>query len=418
MVTLFQANDRAHALPRRCVSRFLAGTILLVGGSVSAYALSPEEREELDLSEYTVNDPNASYFDVEERMELLETTQNSLLREHSDELGFGPSCTQLLSLPPITEKMRIPGFYPTPEKWKLATEPLFQFEDSVSELAGAYVASGDNYYAECLVKFLDRWAAEDALMDFHYHWSQPQAWFSIESMIFAAAMAYSVVRPEIEGMHEETERVEDWLNRLAREHSSITGADSSCCNNHFYRRALYASMVGVVTEDDELFRFGVSAIYSALHDMTEDGAFPMEMERGRRATHYQNYALLYLITNMEVIARQGYDIYELEVDGGKIHDAVDFAMEIIKDPDRLGDLAPSEQYTGFLKDNQYFSWMEIYRDRFGEERFDDFLETLRPVYNRSAGGYMTLYFMPPEAQDHIVEDEEGRQTTAFEGFAD
>ncbi|WP_236551253.1 alginate lyase family protein [Billgrantia tianxiuensis] len=304
-----------------------------------------------------------------------------------------------------------------PDDWKLATEPLFKFEDTVSELAGAYVASGNVYYAECLVKFLDRWAQDDALLDFHYHWEQPQAWFSLESMIFAAGMAYSVARPFVEGMQEERARVEEWLNELASVHMEIEGADSSCCNNHFYRRALYAAMVGVLTEDDAMFRFGVSAIYSALHDMTEEGAFPLEMERGRRATHYQNYALLYLVPIMEIVARQGYDIYEYEVDGGTMHDAVDFAMDILEDPSQLGDLAPREQYTGFLKDNQYFAWMEMYRARFGESRFDDFLASMRPIYNRGAGGYATLYFMDPEAQQHIRHNEEERQTRAFEGLS-
>lgn len=412
-------NDYSRSRPGQRLTSACAGLALVVGLSSNASALTVEERKELDLSHYTVKDPSASYFDREARTELLQTTDNSLLIQQRDELkNYGPSCQQRLDLPPITENMRIPGFYPTPDAWELATEPLFQFEDTVSEMAGSYVASGDTYYAECLVKFLDNWAKEDALLEFHYHWMEPQAWFSLESMIFAAAMAYSVVQPDIEEMTEEQERVEDWLNRLATEHMSIEGAESSCCNNHFYRRALYATMVGVLTEDDEMFQFGVSAIYSALHDMTDQGAFPMEMERGRRATHYQNYALLYLVTNMEIIARQGYDIYNLEIDGKTIHDAVEFLAAIMKDSDELGDLAPEEQYTGFMKDPQYFSWVEIYRARFGYDRFEEFVETLRPIYNRSAGGYATLYFMDPDVQDHIVDDEERQETVAFEGLQD
>lgn len=401
----------------RSLTGSLACLALSMSGTSMVEALTLEEREQLDLSQYTVTRPDASYFDIQERIELLHETENSLLLQHREELAnYAPSCRQRLEIPTITERMRIPGFYPTPEAWELATEPLFQFEDTVSELAGAYVASGSDYYAECLVRFLDQWAQDDALLEFHYHWSQPQAWFSLESMIFAAGMAYSVVRPTVEGLHEERERVEDWLNRLASVHMEIEGADSSCCNNHFYRRALYAAMVGVLTEDDEMFRFGVSAIYSALHDMTERGAFPLEMERGRRATHYQNYALLYLVPIMEIVHRQGYDIYDKEIDGGTIHDAVNFGMAILEDPSELGDLAPSEQFTDFLKDNQYFAWMEIYRARFGESRFDDFLRSLRPIYNRSAGGYLTFYFMDPDAQEHIVHDEEERQTRAFEGI--
>ncbi|EPC01324.1 hypothetical protein L861_12175 [Litchfieldella anticariensis FP35 = DSM 16096] len=395
-----------------------ASLACLLAGASSTSAMTLEEREALDLSEYTVTAPDASYIDVDERRALLRGTNNSLLLQEQDQLKQGPSCKQMLAIPPITTRLRIPGYYPSPEEWELASEPLFQFEDTVSQLAGAYIASDDIYYAECLVTFLDYWARNDALMNFFYDPSQPQAWFATESMIFAAAMAYSLIRPDIEGMQEERKRIEDWLSRLSHKHVAIPGLENnSCCNNHFYRRALYASMVGVLTEDDELFQFGVSAIYSALHDMTKAGAFPLEVKRGRRATHYQNYALLYLITNMQVIARQGYDIFNLQINGHTIHDAVDFAMSILENPINLGDMAPLEQYTGFLKDEQYFSWMEIYQSRFHDPRVADFLETVRPVYNRSAGGYMTLYFMDPEAQQHIVMDEEKQETAAFKGIS-
>ncbi|TFH85896.1 poly(beta-D-mannuronate) lyase [Billgrantia azerbaijanica] len=395
-------------------------TLVLAGLSSLATAqeiMTLKERRALDLSEYRVTDPDAGYFDVASRMALLDGTDNAILLQEIDQLSQGPSCEQQLAYEPITTRVRIPGYYPNPEEWELASEPLFRFEDSVSELAGAFVASGDAYYAECLVRYLDHWAQAEALTDFHYDPMQPQAWFATESMLFAAAMAYATVRPHVEGLAEERERVESWLNGLAHRHSSITGQEgNSCCNNHFYRRALYASMVGVLTEDDELFRFGVSAIYSALHDMTDEGAFPLEVARGRRATHYQNYGILYLVTNMQVIARQGYDIFDLEIEGHTIHDAVDFLFKILDDPAALGDYAPLEQYMGFLKDPQYFTWMEIYLTHFDHPRVADFLNRHRPLYNRSAGGFITLYFMPPNAQRHIVQDEERRQTEAFRGL--
>ncbi|MBY5970594.1 alginate lyase family protein [Halomonas denitrificans] len=397
----------------------LAGSLALAAVSTAAQAMTLEERAELDLSDYRVTRPDASYFDVDSRMQMLASTDNSILLQEIDQLSNGPSCQQLLAQEPITTRLRIPGYYPSPKEWELASQPLFDFEDSVSMLAGSFVATADDYYAQCLVSFLDQWAQHDALTDFHYDPMEPQAWFATESMIFAAGMAYSVVRPEVEGHTQAKQRIEEWLNRLAHKHAKIPGQPgNSCCNNHFYRRALYASVIGVVTEDDELFRFGVSAIYSALSDMTDQGAFPLEIDRGRRATHYQNYALLYLITNMQVIARQGYDIFDLEIDGHSIHDAVDFALTIFNNPEALGDLAPREQYTGFLKDNQYFAWMEIYQNHFDDPRIEEFLTQVRPVYNRSAGGYQTLYFMSPQAQQHLVIDESRRETTAFEGLAD
>lgn len=404
-----------------CLSRqLLTGLCALLAGlatSLPATAMTLEQRAELDLSEYKVTDPQASYFEVDKRMAMLEQTDNPILIQEIDQLATGQSCKQLMSIDPITTRLRIPGYYPSPEAWKLASEPLFEFSDSVSGLAGAYMATGDDYYGKCLMRFLDQWANDKALTNFFYDSKEPQAWFATESMIFAAAMAYSTVEPRIDGMEKEKESIETWLNDLAHQHADIQGQPgNSCCNNHFYRRALYASMVGVLTEDNELFRFGVSAIYSALHDITKEGALPMEVARGRRATHYQNYALLYLITNMQVISRQGYEIFDLRVEGNSIHEAVDFALAAFKDPSVLGDMAPHEQYTGFLKDSQYFAWMEIYQSRFDNPAIATFLKQVRPVYNRSAGGYMTLYFMDPDAQRHIVMDQEKRETTAFKGL--
>ncbi|EWH02596.1 hypothetical protein Q427_07805 [Halomonas sp. BC04] len=408
---------RPHLLLRLLLALLITGAWGSVN-TASADTLSREEREELDLSQYRVNDTDAGYFDVSARMELLSNTDNAVLLQQIDQLlSQAPSCRQLLSYKPITTRGRIPGYYPNPEEWELTTEPLFLFEDNVSMLAGAFVASGESYYSECLVSFLAHWAEAKALTTFQYDPNDPQSWFASESMLFAAAMAYATVRPFIVGMEEEREEVESWLQGLALQHSAIPGQpEESCCNNHFYRRALYASMIGILTENDELFRFGVSAIYSALHDMTEAGALPHEVSRGRRAIHYQNYALLYLVTNMQVIARQGYDIFSLEVEGSTIHEAIDYFFAILDDPAVLEDYAPLEQYTGFTKDPQYFTWLEVYQTHFEHPQAASFVQRVRPLYNRSAGGYMTLYFMPPDAQDQLFMDERRRRTEAFQGL--
>ncbi|MEA3253036.1 MAG: alginate lyase family protein [Pseudomonadota bacterium] len=407
---------RQHTRPRQPLGPLLMMvTILLMVWAASTQAMSIKERQKLDLSEYTVTRPNASYFDVQERMELLQRTDNPLLLTQIERLSTGPSCRQLLEIPPLDTKIRIPGFYPSPKAWREISSPLFEFEKTVAKLAGSYVASGDIYYGECLIRFLDKWARSDALMKFYYDSAKPQAWFATESMIFSAAEAYSVVRGAVDGMAEQKQRINDWLKRLAYQHKAIPGQpNNSCCNNHFYRRALYATMVGVLTDDDELFRFGVSAVYSALKDMTEEGAFPLEMKRGRRAVHYQNYALLWLIPNMQIIARQGYDIFNLEIDGNTIRDAVNFAIDVIVDPSKLGDLAPQEQYMGFLKDDQYLAWMEIYLARFNNPRLTQFLETMRPIFNRGAGGYVTLYFMDPKAQEQVSTEQKKQQNRLFE----
>lgn len=414
------------ALAKGLSARFLFALpiALMAMGSIDLAAdtnlddtLSREERLKIDLSKYRVNDTNASYFDVKARMALLEQTDSTILMQLRDQFSMGPSCRQKTSVEPITTRGAIPGFYPSRTKWELATEPLFAFEDSVSNLAGSFVASGDIYYAECLVHYLYRWAEAEAMTDFVYEPAQPQAWFASESMLFAAAMAYSIVRPFIDDLEQERADIEQWLQRLALRHSAVPGvAQQSCCNNHLYRRALYATMIGVLVEDNDLFRFGVGAIYSALHDMTEEGALPLEINRGRRATHYQNYALSYLIPNMQVIYRQGYDIFNLEYENSTIHEGVDYLFQILDDPAALGDYAPREQYTGFLRDPQYFTWMEMYLSHFDHQGMANLITRSRPTYSRSAGGPVTFYFMDPDAQEHIRLDEERQDTEAFRGL--
>jgi poly(beta-D-mannuronate) lyase len=273
---------------------------------------------------------------------------------------------------------------------------LFAFEDAVSDLTGAFVATGDRYFSDCLLDLLGEWASADALSEFYYTPSEPQAWFNVEDMLFAAGLAHAVVRDQTPGRTADKARISAWLARIARNHLSIPGGPSSCCNNHFYRRALYATVIGILNADDGLFQVGVKALMSALHEMGPRGEFPREIARGARAVHYQNYALLYLVPIAELIERQGYPAYGLRVDGHSLHDAVAFAMDILEDPAELGDLAPRGQDLGFIDDDHYFAWMEIYLSRFADPRIARWLASRRPVFSRSAGGHLTLFFWDPD----------------------
>ncbi|MGI9435001.1 MAG: alginate lyase family protein [Geminicoccaceae bacterium] len=379
---------------------FLAATIAVLAVIIVAPAgadglLTGDDRRKLDLSQYVVTDRHAGYFDVAARMQWLRDTSPQALRQQVDRLRMEVGCRDKLALPIIDHELRMPGFYQDHSAWREAIRPLFAFENAVSDLAGAFVASGDRYFADCLIDLLGAWAAADALTKFYYSSSERQAWFNIEDMLFAAGLAYAAVRDQIEDRASDKLRIDAWLARAARIHLSIEGGRSSCCNNHFYRRALYATVIGVLNEDHALFRIGAAAIYSALNEMGERGELPREVSRGDRAVHYQNYAVLYLVSIAELIARQGYDIYALSVNGRTLHDAVALTMTILEDPRRLGQLAPNTQDLRFIDDDQYFSWMEVYLSRFENARIERWLMPHRPIYNRSAGGYLTLYFWEP-----------------------
>ena len=272
---------------------------------------SEAAREALDLDDYVVTDPTAGYFDVEARRVFLAKTTDPVLRAQIVELG-NVGCAGKLAIPVIAGELRLPSFYDEPDAWRAAIEPLFAFEDAVSALAGGFVTTGDPAFGGCLLDLLGQWAAADALMRFHHTEQDLQAWFNIEDMLFAAGLAYAVVRDELPGRAADKQGIDAWLARAAHNHLAIPGGPSSCCNNHLYRRAFYATIIGVLADDDELFQVGVGALLSALHELTEEGAFPREIARGTRAAHYQNYALLYLVPIGQIIERQGYPAFDLE----------------------------------------------------------------------------------------------------------
>ena len=383
-----------------CVRRFLALAVaaLLLASAMPATAdslFSAQDRQALDLDRYVVTDRHAGYFEVAARMHWLRTSEEPILRQQIDRLSMEVGCQDKLALPIIDYELRMPAFYQDNRAWREAIRPLFAFEDAVSDLAGAYVASGDRYFADCLIDLLHGWAEADALTKFHYTSSERQAWYNLEDMLFAAGLAFAVVRDQIDDRDADMEAIELWLAKAARIHLSIGGGPSSCCNNHFYRRALYATVIGILNADDDLFRTGVAALHSALHEMGPKGELPRELGRGSRAIHYQNYALLYLVPIAELIERQGYAAYGLDVDGRTLQDAVVLTMDLLEESAKPGDLVPIAQDLRFIDDQQYFAWMEIYRGRFDDARIERWLGERRPIDNRSAGGYVTLFFWKP-----------------------
>lgn len=397
-VSSLPANRGHPGMPADGGARVSILTALFVGLVFCAsfsQAAGAEVKSPYDgvLPAYRVTDTNAGLFDVAGRMALLEKTDQAVIRAEIERRRVAVTCRAVMSQPVIQSVVDIPPFYGDRDAWRLAVAPFFAFENAVSGLAAAFQATGDVYYAGCLVDMLARWARQDAFTQFHYSSDKRQAWYTIESVLFAAGLSYAIVRPFV-SRDDRMEAIERWLNRASRTHLSIdTGRRGSCCNNHFYRRALHATIIGILTEDDALFRYGLSAPLMALSEMNPDGSLPREMERGYRAVHYQNYALLYLIPIIELAERQGYPFYDMEIGGRGIHDAVAFALDALEDPKVVSAYTDEPQDLWFMQDDQYFAWMEIYLSRLDEPRMEAFAARHRPIFNRNAGGAATMYFL-------------------------
>ncbi|NNL34741.1 MAG: poly(beta-D-mannuronate) lyase [Silicimonas sp.] len=346
---------------------------------------------------FTVRDPLAGYFDFEDRRRILRSTADPVLLELRASMMRPPLCQDVLEIPIQDQAITMPSFYQNNAGWRAAVKPFSAIEHAVSKLAGANLVAHNRGFVDCLVTTLVEWARRDGLANFNHSPRRQQGWFQVESTLFSMALALAAVRPDILDRTEELEIIDGWMERVATSHFAIPGSrGGTCCNNHFYRRARYATIIGVMVKNDDLFRGGVGAIYSALSGATSDGALPLEMERGPLAAHYQNFALMYLAMIAEIAERQGYPLWSLEIDGKSLHSLVAVNNRILADPNNVKDYAKTDEVSlRYRDDPQYFAWFEIYLSRFENAEMEAWIAGRRPLYNRSLGGHLTAYFYNP-----------------------
>jgi poly(beta-D-mannuronate) lyase len=373
-------------------------TLLFSGFSHAGYLINQVENKNNIV--FSVKDTNASYFDVLKRIELLKISQNPiLLSAQRDEFDCNEKRTiepsGYITIPPYYADDR--SYTKNPE-YKSVMKLFKRFDKRVTRLAEMYVSTLDDSYARCLVDILTEWSKDESLLHYQYKDAnnKKQAWYTVGWSAANAGMAYSIVKDSSLIPKENKIKIENWLNKVAHKLISFPGGPGSCCANLSYWRGLAAIIIGVVSKDNILFRFGVERYISALKSMNQDGSLPLEMKRGKRALHYQRFAIFVLVYIAEVAYQQGYNLYDIEIDGKSLHLAIDFLMKGINNVSMIEEMVGKEQDISFITKKGGFNWMEPYSQRYTKKEVDKFLKKIRPVKNYSrGGGNSTLYFYQP-----------------------
>ncbi|MDO8531921.1 MAG: alginate lyase family protein [Dehalococcoidia bacterium] len=346
-----------------------------------------------------IRDPNASFFDVRARREYLRTTTDPRLLKS---IPAARDCARLGRPEPPKGRMIIPPFYvsgghgPANPAYAPAMQPYHAFEDRLSLLATLYARFGEESYVRCMVDTLRDWARANTLLDYDPAESS-QAWYTVEWTASTAALSYSVIRADPAVAPADREIIEGWLGRVARRQIGFPGGRSACCNNHAWWRALEATSVGLVSNDVELFRWGMAKYYDALSRMADDGSWPEEMARYERALHYQNFSIAPLAMVAELADRQGVNLYDAKVNGRDIHRAVAFLLRALDDPAVVKAYASEEQdLRAFRPGSEDMAWMELYRRHYASPDLGRFLT--EPINTRRFGGDVTLYVYRPAGQ--------------------
>lgn len=343
------------------------------------------------LQAQTVSTPSASMLDVAKRQAFLEATTDPRIREAVTRLG---SCTGTPFVAPPVGEMQIPHHYmegssgPTNPAEAEATRPYAEFERRITAGMNQWVARDNQREAQCALSQLDAWAQAGALTRYDPK-AYSQSWYQAEWTLASAGITASVLRQDSELDGAQQERVADWLNYAVHKLLSYEKR-GALGNNHHYWRALAATSIGVLSKDDDLFRFGVDTFKQAVGQEDSNGAFPLEMARHENAIHYQAFALQPLIMIAEFADRQNIDLYAYSDHGRTIRNAILFLGRAISDPTVVKQYTDDPQRIAFHAGD--VGELEFYFARFGTTGVPASLTELlsRPAVETRIGGNTTV----------------------------
>ncbi len=343
------------------------------------------------LSAQKISNPSASVLDVPARQAFLKTTTDARLHNAMTHLG---SCTASPLVPAPIGEMQIPHHYmhgsngPTNPAEAEATRTYGAFEHRITAGMNQWVATGNQAEAQCALAQLDAWAQAKALTNYDPK-AYSQSWFQAEWSLASAGVTASVLKQDTALDPAQQERVAKWLRNAANQLISYE-KPGELGNNHHYWRALAATSIGVLSNDNELFRFGVNTFKQAVGQEDSNGAFPLEMARHENAIHYQAFALQPLIMIAEFAERQNIDLYAYTEHGRTIRNAVTFLGQAIADPTVIKQYTNDEQKTNFSAGD--IAELEFYFARFGPESAPAALTNLlrNPASATRIGGNTTV----------------------------
>jgi len=308
-------------------------------------------------------------------------------------------CTNSEQPNPPAGRMFIPRHYLNgsngpinPDEAK-ATIPYQKLQEAVTDGASRFVATGDHAEAACVASLLARWAAAKALLDYNYRESS-QAWYQVEWTLSSISLGYSIVQSDPVISADQRRQILKWMHDVTEYmfHQDPHPGDHARENNHAYWRALCAASVGILTNDNALYRGALEQYVRAIRQMNPDGSLPLEMARHENALHYQSFALTPLVMIAELAARQGTDLYAIRGHGHTIADAVDFLVRASANLDLLKPYASEPQTFSLFSGKKPPAWLDFWVARHPGNSWDTLLN--RPLSDSTIGGNATLYAAP------------------------
>jgi hypothetical protein len=338
-------------------------------------------------------DTRASLIDVAARRQELQHTQIPRILAALAKLE---KCGKLAPVEPPTGLMDIPHHYlsgshgPTNPAEREATRVYSQFEKRVVMGMNQYLATGDHAEAACAQDQIDKWAEAKTLLNYDAQ-ANSQSWYQVEWTLSALAISESVLLNDNALEPAITARDVAWMNKVAH-HMIGFSKTAQEKNNHHYWKGLATIATGVISDDQELFGFGVQAFFDGINEIDQRGALPLEMSRHELAIHYQAFAVEPLVEIAEFAERQHIPLSSYKSPTGKtIADAVDFLGAAVADPSIVKPYTPETQESS-PTGPEFFASIEFFRHRFPNRPLPASIQQglSQPTFATRLGGSTTV----------------------------
>jgi len=196
--------------------------------------------------------------------------------------------------------------------------------------------------------------------------------------------AYSFAKQVLNVSQEEDRIIKNWFKKIVKKNQHLLygktydngGAMGTPkrAHNHALSSAVAHMALGVLLDDNILFRKAFRNYEAAIRYQRKDGSMPIEVRRGGRAMFYQGRAMNALAVIAIIAEHQGYNIWELDFKGKNYHNLVKFFLDFSENNQIVFKYAKENRFPGPAKNykvqdlksnsSSNFGWFYAYATRF------------------------------------------------------
>ncbi len=197
--------------------------------------------------------------------------------------------------------------------------------------------------------------------------------------------AYSFAKQVINVNESDDKIIKDWFKKIVKKNQHLMyglknydygGAAGTPrrAHNHALSSAIAHMELGVLLNDNKLFRKAFKNYEAAIKYQRKDGSMPIETRRGGRAIFYQARAMNALAVIAIIAENQGYSIWNYEFKGKNYHNIVKFFIDFTENNEIVFKYAKENRWPGPAKNHKIqdlssnsgsnWGWLYAYAIRF------------------------------------------------------